>query len=86
MNIAYILQTFVIFAVGAAILYVFHRVGNVLRTFEDHHDYQSTIASGSRDPRTKMESLKQQRELNRNRATFVVVAILIILLLWRSRN
>ena len=80
------IQDLGIIVIGALVLGLFHIISKFQRLYHDHHDYKSTMASGSRDAKAKMETFKQRRELNRNRATFIVIAILIVILLWLHQD
>lgn len=80
------IQTIIILSVGGALIWILSLVAGVQRVFHEHKDFTETMASGSRDPKAKMETFKQRRTLSRNRATFIVIAILIVILLWLHQD
>lgn len=79
------MQTIIVLSVGGVLIWLLSFVAGIQKVFHEHNDFTETMASGSRDPKAKMETFKQKRILSRNKATFIVIAILVILLLWLHR-
>lgn len=61
-----------------AIFYGLFRLHMVITRNEHRNDASKVIASGSRDPKAKLQTYEQQRLLERVMATAIVVVILLI--------
>lgn len=75
------IQTIIILSVGGALIWVLSLVAGIQKVFHEHKDFTETMASGSRDPKAKMETYKQKRQINRLIAA-VIAAVLLSLFLW----
>jgi hypothetical protein len=81
----YTVQSIVILTVGGVLIWLGSFLAKFQRLYHDHHDYANTIASGSRDPKTKLHEIQQSRSLGRWRAAAIATAILVIILLCLSK-
>jgi len=80
------MQTIIVLSVGGVLIWLFSFVARFMTLIHDRSDYAETMASGSRDPKAKMETLKQKRQINRLVAVCIATGILTLILLWLHQD
>lgn len=78
------IQNLGIILAGGLVLGLFYGISKLQRLYHDHHDYRSTMASGSRDPKAKMHEIQQARTLTRWQAAAIATVVIAIILLCLS--